>query len=96
MMEKQEKDQKMMEQALAAQNRITAEYSERANQCSGTPVKMSFLNLLGEEHRIQHELLSDLHRRGWRTTTPAEETELQKLQQWIKEQGGTEGPKIPR
>ena len=48
-----EKEQVIMEQALAAQDEITGQYSETANHCGSTPVKMAFLNLLGEEHRIQ-------------------------------------------
>ncbi|MCI9457433.1 MAG: spore coat protein [Oscillospiraceae bacterium] len=83
-----EKERVIMEQALAAQDEITGQYSETANHCGSTPVKMAFLNLLGEEHRIQHELYSELHRRGWRKEEAAQKGEVQELCQWVKRQGG--------
>ena len=83
-----EKDKTIMEQALAAQDEITGQYSETANRCGSTTVKMAFLNLLGEEHRIQHELFSELHRRGWKKEEAAQKEEIQQLCQWVQRQGG--------
>jgi len=83
----------MMEDAGKWQNFITAQYNELSNQCGATPVKMALLNLLGDEHRIQHEIFSEIYRRGWRKTESAEEQEVQKVCQWVNEQGGTEGPR---
>lgn len=87
-----ERDRNMMEEALAAQNNITARCSNLSNQCGATPVKMAFLNLLGDEHRIQHELFSELHRRGWKTEERAAPSQLREVCQWAKDQGGVEGP----
>ena len=85
--EQQEKqDQKMTEDGLKAQNYMACQYSALANQCSGAPVKMAFLNLLGEEHRIQQDLLSEIYRRGWRKAEMADRQEIERLRQWAREQ----------
>ena len=90
------KDQNMMENAREWQDYITTQYNRLSNQCGATPVKMALLNLLGDEHRIQHEIFSEIHRRGWRKTENASEQEIQEVCQWVDEQGGIEGPKRER
>lgn len=84
--QEEKRDRKMTEDGVAAQNYITRQYSVMANQCSASAVKMAFLNLLGEEHRIQQDLLSELYRRGWRRADMADREEIVQLQQWIREQ----------
>ena len=91
-MKNQIDDRKMMEDARNVQNYITTQYNDLSNQCGATPVKMALLNLLGDEHRIQHEVFSEIHRRGWKKTENADTEEIQKVCQWVESQGGTEGP----
>lgn len=78
---KQEKewDKKLLEDSLAAQEYVAGRYGVLANRCSGSAVKMTLLNLLGEEHRIQNDLLSEQLRRGWKEMPPAEKSETEQL-----------------
>lgn len=84
--QEEKQNRKMMEDGLAAQNYMTGQYSIFTNQCTTASVKMTFLNLLGEEHRIQNDLQSELHRRGWRQIQPAEQKEISSLRDWAKAQ----------
>ena len=73
------RDRRLLEDALAAQEYVTGRYGVLSNQSSSSGVKMTLLNLLGEEHRIQNNLLSEQIRRGWKEFLPAEKTETEQL-----------------
>ena len=84
----EEKDRRMLEDGLAAQNYVTGSYGSCANLCLSAQVKMTLLNLLGEEHRIQGDLLGELSRRGWKTQQPAPKEQLEATRKWITQQRG--------
>lgn len=77
--QEKERDKKLLEDALAAQEYVTGRYGVFSNQSSSSGVKMTLLNLLGEEHRFQNDLLSEQLRRGWKAFEPAEKTEITRL-----------------
>lgn len=95
-MKNQSNDRQMMEDAKNIQDYITTQYNVLSNQCGATPVKMALLNLLGDEHRIQHEVFSEIHRRGWKKAENAGAEEIQEVCRWVESQGGIEGPVRPR
>ena len=73
------KDRKLLEDCTAAQEYVAEQYSRFTNRCTTPAVKMTFLNLLGEEHRIQNDLVSEQLRRGWKSAEPAEQDALAAL-----------------
>lgn len=79
-------DRKMTEDGLAAQNYMTGQYNIWTNRCSSSRVKMTFLNLLGEEHRIQNDLMGELLRRGWLELQQASPEEISELRSWAEKQ----------
>ena len=47
---------------------------------------MTCLNLLGEEHRIQNDLMGELLRRGWLELQQASPEEISELRSWAEKQ----------
>ena len=58
-------DREMMDDALSAQKHITGQYNSFANECSSPALMSEFMNILNEEHQIQHEIFDDMQKRGW-------------------------------
>ena len=84
-MNHREKDRERLENILAAQEYTAVQYSVQTNRCTGPQVKMTFLNILGEEHRIQNELYGELQRRGWGGAIPAQEEALKQLREEVRQ-----------
>ena len=60
-------DREIMEDVLASQRQMTAEYNAAANQCASSALQSEFMTLLGEEQQIQMELFQEMQKRGWQT-----------------------------
>ncbi|MEG0753987.1 MAG: spore coat protein [Angelakisella sp.] len=71
-------DREMMDDLLSSQKGITGLYNTAANECASNGLKNEFMTILGEEHRIQMELFTEMNKRGW---YPVEQAEQQKIQQ---------------
>ena len=74
-------DKNMMDDALASQKFITETYNTFANECSDPQLKEQFVNLLEDEHRIQHEVFTEMQKRGWYQTEPAEQDKIKQAKQ---------------
>ena len=74
-------DKNMMDDALASQKFITETYNTFANECSVPQLKEQFVNLLEDEHRIQHEVFTEMQKRGWYQTEPAEQDKINQEKQ---------------
>lgn len=66
-------DQDMMAEALTSQKFITTTYNTFANECASPALKSEFVNILNEEHQIEHEIFTEMQKRGWYQTQPADE-----------------------
>lgn len=73
-------DREMMEDLLSSQKSVTGAYNTAANECAGNGLKNEFMTILGEEHRIQMDLFTEMNKRGW---YPVEQAEQQKVQQTL-------------
>ncbi len=71
-------EKEMLSDALSSQKLATDNYNTFANECSNPAVKNEFMNILNEEHQIQFEVFSELHKRGW---YPVQQAEQQKVSQ---------------
>lgn len=60
---------------------LTENYNQYANECASPSLMNEFMNLLSEEHQIQHEVFTELQKRGWYPTqeAPAEKVQQAKL-----------------
>ena len=70
-------DREMMEDALASQNALTESYNALANECASPALLNEFMNILNEEHQLQHEALDELQKRGWRRAEPAPQQQVE-------------------
>ncbi len=71
-------EREMLTDALSSQKFTTENYNKFANECSNPAVKNEFMNILNEEHQIQFEVFSEMHKRGW---YPVQQAEQQKVSQ---------------
>ena len=66
-------EKERMDDALTSQKYITGEYNTYVNEAATPEVKNLFLNILNDEHRIQHEVWEEMNTRGWYPVEKAEE-----------------------
>lgn len=74
-------DQEMMTDALSSQKFITDTYNIFANECASPAVKSEFINILNEEHQIQHEVFSEMQKRGWYQVQQAQQEQINQAKQ---------------
>lgn len=74
-------DQDMMTDALSSQKLITDNYNTFANECANSMVKSELMNLLSEEHQIQHEIFVEMQKRGWYQTEAADQNKINQAKQ---------------
>ena len=74
-------DREMLTDALSSEKFMTENYNQYANECASPSLMNEFMNLLSEEHQIQHEVFTELQKRGWYPTqeAPAEKVQQAKL-----------------
>ena len=71
-------DREMLTDALSSEKFMTENYNQYANECASPSLMNEFMNLLSEEHQIQHEVFTELQKRGW---YPTQEAPAEKVQQ---------------
>ena len=79
-------DKEMMDDALSSQKFITEGYNTFANECATPALKTDFMNILNEEHQIQHELFMEAQKRGWYQVEAADQNKVTQAKQKYKAQ----------
>ena len=74
-------EQEMMTDALASQKLITDTYNTFANECGSASLKADFMNILSEEHQIQHEIFTEMQKRGWYQVEQADQNKINQAKQ---------------
>lgn len=74
-------DREMMDDALSSQKFISEGYNSFANECATPALKTDFMNILTEEHQIQHELFLEMQKRGWYQVEAADQNKIQQAKQ---------------
>ncbi len=69
-------DKEMMTDVLSSQKFITENYNVFANECSSPALKSEFVNLLNEEHQIQHDVFCEMQKRGWYSVEQADQNKV--------------------
>ena len=74
-------DKEMLPDALSSEKFMTDHYNQYVNECASPSLMNEFMNLLSEEHQIQHDVFTEMHKRGWYQTqdAPAEKVQQAKL-----------------
>ena len=74
-------DREMMEDVLSSQKFVTEGYNTFANECALPAVMSELMNILNEEHQIQHEVFDEMVKRGWYQTEPAPQKKIDQCKQ---------------
>ena len=69
-------DRAMITDALSSQKFISEGYNTGANEAAEVTVKNTLMSLLEEEHMIQHDLFSQMQKRGWYQTEAAPQQKI--------------------
>lgn len=77
-------EKEILTDALSSQKFVTDNYNTFANECSNPSVKNEFIDILNEEHQIQFEIFSEMNKRGWYPTQPAEQQKISQTKQKFK------------
>lgn len=70
-------DREMLIDALSSEKYMTDGYNTFTNECASPSLMNEFMNLLCEEHQIQHDVFTEMQKRGWYPTQPATEDKIQ-------------------
>ena len=79
-------DREILDDILASQKQMTADYNTAAGECASGALHSEFMSLLGEEHQIQMEIFQEMQKRGW---YPTEQAPQQKIDQTKEQFMGT-------
>ena len=74
-------DQQRITDVLSTQKTATDGYNTFANEASDPIVKNTLMTILKEEHDIQHEVFTEMNKRGWYQTEAAEEMKIDQAKQ---------------
>ena len=81
MMKETLNDGEMLTDALSSEKFMTENYNTFTNECAPPRLMNEFMNLLCEEHQMQHDIFSEMQKRGWYPTqdAPAEKIAQTKM-----------------
>lgn len=69
-------EREMLDDSLSSQKYITENYNMCANEASTPAIKSEFMNILSEEHQIQHDVFTEMQKRGWYVVEQAEQNKI--------------------
>lgn len=72
-------DKNIMTDALMTQKSVTAGYNYSANEAANMNVKNTMMDLLNEEHSLQHEVFEEMSKRGWYPTEAASDNKINEV-----------------
>lgn len=64
-MNKTYSDKEKITDALMSQRFITGNYNNFANECAHPEIKQLALDILNDEHAIQHDVFVEMQNHGW-------------------------------
>ena len=79
-------DREMLTDALSSEKFMTENYNQYANECASPSLMNEFMNLLSEEHQIQHEVFTELQKRGWYQVQQADMQQINQTKQKFMQQ----------
>ncbi len=79
-------DKERLADVLASQKLLTSNYNSFINECSSNAVMCELMNILTEEHQIQHDIFSEMQKRGWYNTEQADVNKVNQCRQKYQSQ----------
>jgi|WetSurMetagenome_2_1015567.scaffolds.fasta_scaffold1098505_1 spore coat protein CotF len=74
-------DMEIVNDSIASQKLISSNYDTFANECATPNLRDEFMNILKDEHQIQAELFTEMQKRGWYQTQPADDQKVTQAKQ---------------
>ena len=72
-------DKDRLADGLASQKFITENFNMAVNESATPEIRNAFMSILREEHDIQNEIFTEMQKRGWYQTQPAEQQKIQQV-----------------
>ena len=69
-------DREIMDDVLSSQKHITGVYNTFSNECVNPQLQSDMLAILKEEHNMQFDVFTDMHKRGWYSPATAEQQKV--------------------
>ncbi len=70
-------DKEKIADALMSQKFITDNYNSFANECAHPEIKQLVLDILNDEHGIQHDIFVEMQNHGWYEVKAATDAAIQ-------------------
>ena len=80
-------DKEYLDDSLASQKLISDNYNTFANECVNPTLRNDFMNILGDEHKIQSEIFTEMQNRGWYQVKPADQQAVSQAKQKFQSSG---------
>ena len=74
-------DKDMIGDVLSTQKMMTGGYNTVANESSNPQIKNTFMDILNDEHCIQHDVFEQMSQRGWYPTESAPQNKIDTVKQ---------------
>ena len=74
-------DKEMMNDVLSSQKFMTDGYNTTANESDEQTVRSAVMSILNDEHTIQHDVFTEMKKRGWYQTEAAPQTKIDETKQ---------------
>ena len=74
-------DREILCDALSSEKFMTENYNNYANECASPSLMNEFMNLLSEEHQIQHDVFTEMQKRGWYPLQQADQAQVTQAKQ---------------
>ncbi len=74
-------DKDMIGDILSTQKMMTGGYNTVANEASNPEIKNVFMDILNDEHCIQHDVFDQMSQRGWYATEAAPQNKIDTVKQ---------------
>ena len=79
-------EKEILQDGLISQKHITDSYNTFAGECVNEQLRSTFLNILGDEHKIQADMFCDLQSNGWYQVENAPAQKVQQARQKFSQQ----------
>ena len=79
-------DKELLSDCLTSQKMITGTYNNFANECACDNLRIEFLNILQQEHKMQADVFNELQKRGWYQVQQADMQQINQTKQKFMQQ----------
>ena len=74
-------EKEILADCLSSQKHTTATFNTCAGECVNEQLRTTMLNILDDEHKIQTDIFTHMHAKGWYPVEPADQQKVQQARQ---------------